>query len=77
MLSMLDALAHISKVVVDPTQALALSRGQRLDWASLGPGADPFGPVCAIRQDEAGPAIVAMIARDSDGTVKILRGFRG
>lgn len=76
MLSVLDALVHVPKVTVNETQALALSRGQRLAWAALAHAGDSPGPVCAIRTGESGPIPVAMIAPAVDGTVKILRGFR-
>jgi tRNA pseudouridine55 synthase len=77
MLSVLDALAHVPKITVDAAQALAMSRGQRTSWVALGLGDACPGPMCAVREGDDGPIPVAMIARAADGTVKILRGFRG
>jgi tRNA pseudouridine55 synthase len=77
LLSILEALTDLPKVVVDENQALVLSRGQRMEWLSLSQGRDLDGPVCAIRESTLGTSLVAMVTRAPDGTVKILRGFRG
>jgi tRNA pseudouridine55 synthase len=76
MLSLLEALAHLPMVNVDETQALVLERGQRMDWAVLSGGRELAGPVCAVRSGEGGPALVAVVERHPDGTVRILRGFQ-
>jgi tRNA pseudouridine55 synthase len=74
-LSVLQALAHLPSANVDESQALALSRGQRTDWSVLSGGRELAGPVCAISSGEGGPVLVAVVERNPDGTVKILRGF--
>ncbi len=74
-LSMLEALAHLPRVLVDETQALVLARGQRMEWAALDGGRSLAGPVCAVLNAESAPSLVAVVAEDPDGTVKILRGF--
>ena len=74
-LSMLEALAHLPRVLVDEVQALVLARGQRMEWAALCGGRDLAGAVCAVLNAESGPALVAVVAENPDGTVKILRGF--
>ena len=76
LLSPLEALAHLPTVAVNETQALALERGQRMEWASLCQGRDLGGPVCAVREGEDGPSLVAMVTQGPEGGVKILRGFR-
>ena len=76
MLSLLEALAHLPRVVVDEARALVLARGQRLSWGELG-GPDASGPVCAVRDGQEGGALVAVVARNAAGDVEILRGFRG
>jgi tRNA pseudouridine55 synthase len=76
-LSLLEALAHLPAANVDESQALVLARGQRMDWAVLSGGGVLVGPVCAVLNSEGGPALVAVVAQNADGTVKILRGFRG
>ena len=75
-LSLLEALAHLPTANVDESQALVLARGQRMDWAVLSGGRELVAPVCAVLSGEGGPVLVAVVARNSDGTVKILRGFR-
>jgi tRNA pseudouridine55 synthase len=75
-LSVLEALAHLPVANVDESQALVLARGQRMDWTVLSGGRDLVGPVCAVLSGEDGPALVAVVAQNPDGTVKILRGFR-
>jgi tRNA pseudouridine55 synthase len=75
MLSPLQALSHLPSVAVDDAGARALSLGQRMDWLTLGCGDDLQGPVCAVRETAGGPVLIAVIARKSDGTAKILRGF--
>jgi tRNA pseudouridine55 synthase len=75
LLSLLEALAHLPKVIVDETQAFVLVRGQRMDWASLCRGRDLSGPVCAVLEGESGPSLVAMVTQGLEGSVKILRGF--
>jgi tRNA pseudouridine55 synthase len=75
-LSLLEALAHLPTANVDESQALVLARGQRMDWAVLSGGRELVGPVCAVLSGEGGPVLVAVVAQNSDGTVKILRGFR-
>ncbi|HEX7500833.1 MAG TPA: tRNA pseudouridine(55) synthase TruB [Polyangia bacterium] len=74
-LSMLEALAHLPRVLVDEAQARVLARGQRMEWAALSEGRDLAGAVCAVLNAESGPALVAVVAENPDGTVKILRGF--
>ena len=76
MVSVLEALAHLPSVDVDESQALVLARGQRMTWESLGQGRDLSGPVCAVRSGAEGPLLIAVVAQNPDGTVKILRGFR-
>jgi len=44
--------------------------------AALGVGRDLAGPVCAVLSDAGGSSLVAVVAQNPDGTVKILRGFR-
>jgi tRNA pseudouridine55 synthase len=75
-LSLLEALAHLPMAKMDEAQALVLARGQRMDWAALGVGRDLAGPVCAVLSDAGGSSLVAVVAQNPDGTVKILRGFR-
>jgi len=77
LLSVLEALAHLPAVPVDESQTLVLARGQRMSWESFSCGRDFAGPVCAVLAGEGGPALVAVVAQNPDGTVKILRGFRG
>jgi tRNA pseudouridine55 synthase len=75
-LSLLQALAHLPVVTVDSTAARVLACGQRMDWTSFSGGRALTGPVCAVRQADSGPVLVAVVAeRDADGTVNILRGF--
>ena len=75
MLSPLEALAHLPKATVDASQALVLERGQRMAWESLCGGRELVGPVCAVLDGAAGPSLVAIVAPDAEGGVKILRGF--
>jgi tRNA pseudouridine55 synthase len=75
-LSLLEALAHLPTANVDESQALVLARGQRMDWAVLSGGRELVGPVCAVLSGEGSPVLVAVVAQNSDSTVKILRGFR-
>lgn len=75
MLSVLEALAHLPRVAVGPSEALVLERGQRMAWNDLVVGGTVEGPVCAVEQVDAGPALVAIVANDGTGQVKILRGF--
>jgi len=76
MLSILEALSHLPRVTVDDTQALVLARGQRMTWDAFRQGRDLVGPACAVLDGPAGPSLVAMVARDPEGWVKILRGVR-
>jgi tRNA pseudouridine55 synthase len=76
MLSLLEALAHLPVVNVDQTQALVLERGQRMEWQAFCQGRKLVGPVCAILGGQDAPSLVAVVAQNSDGTLKILRGFR-
>lgn len=76
MVSVLEALAHLPSVDVDESQALVLARGQRMTWESFSHGRAPSGPVCAVRSGAEGPLLIAVVAQNPDGTVKILRGFR-
>lgn len=77
MLSLLQALAHLPHVKADEAQALVLERGQRMTWDSFSQGRDLMsGPVCAIRGDAEEASLIAVVTRNPDGTVKILRGFR-
>ena len=76
MLSLLQALSHLPHVKVDEVQALVLERGQCMTWESFNQGRDLSGPVCAIRGDAEEASLVAVVTRNPDGTVKILRGFR-
>ena len=76
MLSALDALAHLPRVTVDASQALVLERGQPMAWDALSRGRDLSGPVCAVLDGPAGWSLVAIVAEDGAGGVKILRGFR-
>jgi tRNA pseudouridine55 synthase len=76
-LSLLEALAHLPTADVDEAQALVLARGQRMDWAVLSGGRELDGPVCAVQSTEGGPLLVAVVTQNPDGSVKILRGFRG
>jgi tRNA pseudouridine55 synthase len=75
-LSLLDALAHLPRVLVDQEQALVLERGQRLAWDALCRGRQLDGPVCAVVERDGGLALVAIVAQDDKAEVKILRGFR-
>jgi tRNA pseudouridine55 synthase len=75
-LSVLEALAHLPRVLVAEAQALVLARGQRMEWAALDGGRGLSGAVCAVLNAESGPSLVAVVAENPDGTVKILRGFR-
>jgi tRNA pseudouridine55 synthase len=76
-LSPLEALAHLPRVMVDEKQALVLRRGQRMAWAELSQGRESGGPVCAAIEGAGGPVLVAVVARDGEGGVRILRGFGG
>jgi len=75
LLSVLEALAHLPTVNVDEAQALVLERGQRMAWQVFSGGRELSGPVCAVRHGDAGPALVAVVAKKDDGDMKILRGF--
>jgi tRNA pseudouridine55 synthase len=75
-LSPLQALSHLPAVMVDEAGALALVRGQAMDWDRFSGGRNLSGPVCAVRESTAGQVLVAVVARKSDGTLRILRGFR-
>jgi tRNA pseudouridine55 synthase len=77
MLSVLEALAHLPRVTVDARQALVLERGQRMTWMAVSGGRDLDGPVCAVLDGPAGPSLVAIVAADGEGGLRILRGFRG
>jgi tRNA pseudouridine55 synthase len=76
MLSLLEALAHLPRITVNEDQALVLARGQRMEWEAFGQDRECAGPVCAVVSGEGGPSLVAVVAKGSDGMVKILRGFR-
>jgi tRNA pseudouridine55 synthase len=76
MLSLLEALAHLPRVSVDEAQAVVLERGQRMEWQAFCQGRELVGPVCAILGGQDAPSLVAVVAQNSDGTLKILRGFR-
>jgi len=75
LLSPLQALSHLPVVTVDDAGALTLARGQRMDWTVLSGWRTVTAPACAVRESEKGPILVAVVAPNSDGTVKILRGF--
>ena len=77
MISLLAALVHLPKATVDQGQALVLERGQPMAWDELRGGRDLVGPVCAVVDGAGGPSLVAVVANDGQGGVKILRGFRG
>ena len=77
MLSVLQALAHLPRLSVSESQSLVLERGQQMSWASLCGGRELAGPVCAVHDGAAEPALVAIVTHDGEGGVKILRGFRG
>ena len=77
LLTDIEALAHLPKVAVDAEQGRVLSLGQRMEWSSLCQAREVEGPVCAVRVSDQEPALVAIVARDADGMVKILRGFGG
>jgi len=76
MLSPLQALAHLPTVTVDQAGAHVLACGQRMEWSAFTNGRDLMGPVCAVRAGAGEPVLVAVVEANSDGTVKILRGFR-
>ncbi len=75
MLSLLQALAHLPMVTVDEAMGRVLACGQRMDWNVLTGGLQVDAPACAVRQSERGPVLVAVVAPNADGTVRILRGF--
>jgi tRNA pseudouridine55 synthase len=74
-LTLLDALAQLPRVTVDASQALVLERGQQMAWETISQGRELIGPVCAILDGVTGPSLVAIVAHDGEGGVKILRGF--
>ncbi len=74
-LTLLDALAQLPRVTVDASQALVLERGQQMAWETISQGRELLGPVCAILDGVTGPSLVAIVAHDGEGGVKILRGF--
>jgi tRNA pseudouridine55 synthase len=76
MVSPLEALGHLPRAIVDENEALVLERGQRMEWGTLCRGRDLSGPLCAVREGPVGLVLVAIVARDAEGGVKILRGFR-
>jgi tRNA pseudouridine55 synthase len=76
MLSLLQALAHLPAVTVDPAMARVLACGQHLAWQDFAGDRALSGPVCAVRELAEGPTLVAVVAQNPDGTTKILRGFR-
>jgi tRNA pseudouridine55 synthase len=75
-LSPLQALSHLPAVTVSDVEARILAHGQRMDWQVLGCDRELSGPVCAVRQTGEGPVLVAVVAKNPDGTVKIVRGFQ-
>lgn len=75
-LPLLQALAHLPQIPVDEPVARALGFGQRVDWNLVAAGRTSSGPVAAVRPSPEGPSLIAMVARDEDGTAKVLRGFR-
>lgn len=75
MLSPLQALAHLPSVTVDESAARVLYCGQRMDWNAFAGGQTLSGAVCAVQELPDGAALIAVVAQNSDGTVKILRGF--
>lgn len=76
-ISPLRALAHLPAVTVDELTALALARGQRLDWLAMARGQPLASPACAVRAQGADRVLVAVVAQRADGTVSIVRGFAG
>jgi tRNA pseudouridine55 synthase len=76
LLSPLEALAHLPRVVVDEQQARMLRQGKRMDWQALSQGRDLVGPVCAVLEASTGAVLVAIVASGPEGGVQILRGFR-
>jgi tRNA pseudouridine55 synthase len=75
-LTPLEALAHLPRLSVDSAQALVLERGQRMAWVDLSHGNTIAGPACAVLEIDGTPALVAVVAENPDGNVKIVRGFR-
>jgi tRNA pseudouridine55 synthase len=76
MLSLLQALSHMPRLTVDDAGARTLTRGQRMDWQALDRGGEVQGPACAVNEASGEPVLIAVVARKSDGTVRILRGFQ-
>ena len=75
-LTPLEALAHLPRLAVDSAQALVLERGQRMAWSDLSRGNTIAGPACAVLESDGPPSLVAVVAENADGNVKIVRGFR-
>ncbi len=75
LLSPLQALAHLPAVTVDQATSRVLACGQRMAWQAFTGGRELSGPVCAVRELTEGAVLVAVVAQNPDGTVKILRGF--
>ena len=76
-LPLLQALVHLPVVEVDEPMARALGFGQHIDWNLFSGGRELLGPVAAVRDSSGVSVLVAMVAKRDDGTVKVLRGFRG
>jgi tRNA pseudouridine55 synthase len=76
-ISEIDALAHLPRLSVDGAQALSLVHGKGMAWAALSPGDAPVrGPACAVLDSAQGPRLIAIVGLETDGSVKILRGFQ-
>ena len=76
LMSPLAALAHLPRVIVDEPEARVLGHGQRMAWATFSRGQTLEGPVCAVAERDGGLALVAIVTRDDEEGVRILRGFR-
>jgi len=76
-ISEVDALSHLPRLCVDEPQALSLVHGKDMAWRTLGRGDAPAdGPACAVLDSAQGPRLIAIVTPETDGRVKILRGFQ-
>jgi tRNA pseudouridine55 synthase len=70
--SLREALAHLPSVTVGDPLAVRLARGQRVQWDEFGPGVAERGPLCVLLPSEV---VVAVVDRNTEGAVRILRVF--
>jgi tRNA pseudouridine55 synthase len=72
-ISCADALAHLPAVRISELTAIALRRGQRLEWEAFGCRGAPAEPLRAL--DDVDGALIAVVTAGEQGSVRTMRVF--